>query len=58
VGDLHSRISFEDAEERCKQIYYGKVLGTVEMRIPYHSTSGPLARLICWWKNITRSANG
>lgn len=43
--------SFEDAEERCKQIYHGKVKGVIEAEITYVPASGWLVRFICWWKN-------
>lgn len=42
--------SFEDASERAKQIYYARVLGTVEAVIP--ARLGFLVRIACWLKNV------
>jgi len=40
----------EDAQERCRQIYYAKILGTVEMEIPVRL--GIFAHLGCWLRNL------
>lgn len=42
--------SFEDAERRCKQIYYGNVLGTVEMEIPAVAPAA-VPGFFCWLRN-------
>lgn len=43
--------SFEDAEERKRAIYYARVLGTVEAKIPAGPGSGLLVRAFCWLRN-------
>lgn len=45
--------SLEDAGERLRKIYYGKVLGTVEAEIPA-LTGGWLPGVVCWLRNLTR----
>jgi hypothetical protein len=41
--------SFEDAHERAQQLYYAKVLGTVEAVIP--ARLGILVRATCWLRS-------
>lgn len=53
---LHAT-SKDDARERARQIYYAKVLGTVEREIPA-SVGGWLPRMICWVRNHCLFATG
>lgn len=41
--------STEDAQERARQIYHAKILGTVEMELPVKA--GFAVRAFCWLKN-------
>jgi hypothetical protein len=45
--------SFEDAAERLRKIYYGRVLGTVEAEIPA-AMGRWIPSIVCWVKNVFR----
>lgn len=46
--------SFEDAKARLQQMYYGRVLGTLEATIPAVAGAGCFVRALCWLRNAIK----
>ncbi len=46
----------KDVEARLAAIYFGKVLGRLEMEIPAGPGAGIFVRAVCWFRNAFRAA--